>query len=80
MSRNRSFLRKTPSISDLEVQTLIKKYPIKAPEDHEGANNMNKLKTNNIIDQINEELESKKTKRYANYVNMGMIAEKFNIE
>ena len=70
---NREFLKKTPSIKDLDVQALIKKHPLLNSNKEKEACIEKRRLTSNIIDMINDELTSQNTLRYCNYVNMGMM-------
>ena len=43
--------------------------------------NKNKhIETNSIIKQVNEELQTGKTKKYCNYIDMGMLNEQYSID
>lgn len=75
----KKFLRETPSIQDMEIRKLIGKYPIAVTKDVKESNTHAKTGTLDIIRQVNEELFSGNTKRYSNFVNMGMLYEDYTI-
>jgi len=78
---NRSFLQKTPSIKDIGVKQLIKKYPNNlAPTSVKQDSEIIRQGPSQIIKQVNQELFSKNTKRYCNFVDMGMLNEKYFID
>ena len=74
----RKFLAETPSVSSLAVQELIKKYP-KHNKDQKEENQLIKYQTSQIIQNVNDALMDGSTKRYSNYVNMGITQEKHSI-
>jgi hypothetical protein len=58
---------------------MIGKYPVESngtKTDNKDA----KKDTSSIISKINEELNSGNTKRYCNYINMGLLNEKYAID
>jgi len=70
-------MKNTPSISDLDIRKMIGKYPV---DQVTVAKKGEKEKTVEIIAKINEELNSGNTSRYCNYINMGMMNEKYAID
>jgi hypothetical protein len=72
---NRQFLKHTPSINDMDIKKLIGKYPIQNSSAVKQENKNLKVETIDIIRKINEELTSGKTKKYCNYIDMGMLNE-----
>ena len=58
---------------------MIKNYP---PKDDEESvvENEDRLQADDIIRKITSELAGNKSKRYCNYVNMGILAEKYSID
>lgn len=72
---NRQFLKQTPSIKDMDIRKLIGKYPIQNSTAVKQENKNLKIETSDIIKKINEELYSGKTKKYCNYIDMGMLNE-----
>lgn len=75
----RKFLGQTPSVTSLAIQELIKKYP-KYNKDQKEENRLIRDRATRIIQHVNEALMDGSTKRYSNYVNMGLVQEKHSIQ
>ena len=74
---HRSKLAPTPSVS--ELASLIKQYSTKASKDQEEEKRVMKSKASRIIQEVNDQLHDGSTKRYSNFINMGILQEKHNI-
>jgi len=77
---NRAFLRPTPSLRDTAIKQLIGKYPVLVTKEAKDQNAEAKTGTLDLIRKVNDELFSGVTKRYCNFVDMGRLAEDYNIQ
>ena len=73
-------MKATPSIKDMDIRKLIGKYPIQNSTAVKQENKNLKIETTDIIKKINDELLSGKTKKYCNYIDMGMLNEQYAVK
>ena len=76
----RKFTKNTPSTKDLDIQKLIKNHPFRYKDVKVECSDNHKKETKSIIAAVNRELSFGNTRKYSNYVNMGMLAEQFTID
>lgn len=77
--QNREFKRVTPSLKDLDIRKLIGKYPVNQEKEAHKYSESAKNATDDIIREVNKELFSGNTRRYSNFVDMGMLYEDYTI-
>ena len=69
----------TPSLKDIDIKKMLGKYPVNHDKEAHEQTESAKNTTDDIIKKVNKELFTGNTRRYSNFVDMGMLYEGYTI-